>query len=160
MMEISGLIGIEQLKGFDNVVQHRFEITEIMRFGLRNVPGVSLTNVPAGQLPVWLYFPIVIDAQRFGMNRDQLAAALERENVHVRKYFEMPCHHMKAYREQRGVSLPESERAAYNVLALPVYNDMTEAEARGIAQAVREIHQQAEEVVAATSGPRLSPAAD
>ena len=159
MMEISGLIGIEQLKGFDNVVQHRFEITEIMRLGLRNVPGVSLTNVPAGQLPVWLYFPIVIDAQRFGMNRDQLAAALERENVHVRKYFEMPCHHMKAYREQRGVSLPESERAAYNVLALPVYNDMTETEARGIAQAVRDIHEQAEEVVAATSG-SPTPAAD
>jgi dTDP-4-amino-4,6-dideoxygalactose transaminase len=159
MMEISALIGIEQLKGFDDVVQHRFEITEIMRAELIGIPGVSLTDVPAAQLPVWLYFPIVIDAQRFGMNRDQLAAALERENIQLRKYFEMPCHHMKAYRNQRSVSLPESERAAYNVLALPVYNDMTEGEARGIARAIREIHEQAGEV-AASLAPRLYPAAD
>ena len=159
MMEISALIGIEQLKGFDAVVQHRFEITEIMRAELIDIPGVSLTDVPAGQLPVWLYFPIVIDSQRFGMNRDQLAAALERENIHVRKYFELPCHHMRAYRNQRSVSLPESERAAYNVLALPVYNDMTEGEACGIARAIREIHEQAGEV-AASLAPRLSPAAD
>jgi len=142
MMEIAALIGLEQLKRFDDVVQHRFASTEIMREGLRDIPGVSLTDNPEGQVPVWLYFPVVIDPQRFGMDRDQLALALERENIQVRKYFEMPCHHMAAYKHQREIVLPESERVAYNVLALPVYNDMTKLEASGISRAIREIYEQ------------------
>jgi len=146
MMEISALIGIQQLKGFDTVVRHRFDCTEIMRSELEGIPGLSLTPVPPRQLPVWLYFPIVIDAVRFGLDRDQLASALERENIQVRKYFEMPCHHMAAYKEQRQVVLPETERAAYNVWARPVYNDMTEAEARAIGRAIRTIHQHADPI--------------
>jgi len=148
MMEISALIGLEQFKHFDAIVQRRYDATEIMRSGLVGIPGLSLTSVPLGQLPVWLYFPIVVDPQHFGMDRNQLAIALERENIVVRKYFEMPCHHMTAYTEQREVVLPESERVANNVLALPVYNDMTETEAAGIAQAIREIHERASQVVA------------
>jgi dTDP-4-amino-4,6-dideoxy-D-glucose transaminase len=149
MMEICALIGIEQLKDFDAVVQHRFDSTEIMRSDLQGIAGLRLTEVPSGQLPVWLYFPIVIEPERYGMDRDHLALALDRENIQVRKYFEMPCHHMAAYKPQCHVVLPETERTAYNVLALPVFNDMTETEARGIAQAIREIHEQADLVVEA-----------
>jgi dTDP-4-amino-4,6-dideoxygalactose transaminase len=143
MMEVCALIGLEQLKTFDDVVRHRFKSTEMMRAGLMGLSGLSLTEVPSGQIPVWLYFPIVVDPERFGMNRDELAMALERENISVRKYFEMPCHHMAAYTAQRNIALPNTEWAAYNVLALPVYNDMTAEECNGITQAIREIHQQA-----------------
>jgi dTDP-4-amino-4,6-dideoxygalactose transaminase len=145
MMEISALIGIEQLKNFDQVVEHRFEMTEIMRAELEHLPGLQLTKVPDGQIPVWLYFPIVVDRARFGIDRDELASSLERENIHVRKYFEMPCHHMVTYKSQSDIVLPETERTAYNVLALPVYNDMTADEARGIARAICEIHEYATE---------------
>jgi len=148
MMEIAALIGSEQLKSFDAVVQHRFASSERMRAALKGVPGVTMTAVPPGQLPVWLYFPLVIDPERFGLDRNQLALALEQENIAVRKYFEMPCHHMKAYADQRHVTLPETERVAYNVVALPVYNNMTTAEADGIAQAIREIQLQSAAVAA------------
>src|SRR5262245_57485292 len=143
MMEISALIGIEQLKDFDQVVRHRFEMTELMRSELNDIPGLHLTTVPSGQVPVWLYFPVVVDPARFGVDRDRLAHALERQNLHVRNYFEMPCHHLTAYQTQGHVVLPETERTAYNVLALPVYNDMKAEEARGIARAIREIHEYA-----------------
>ena len=153
MMEISALIGIEQLKDFDAVVQHRFASSEILRRQLEGIPGVSLASVPPRQLPVWLYFPVVVDPERFGMDRNILAQALERENIHVRRYFEMPCHHMASYADQRHVSLPESERVAYNVIALPVYNDMSATECECIAQAIWEIHEQAAAVKKALQGP-------
>lgn len=146
MMEISALIGIEQLKDFDEVVAHRFASTEIMRQELEGIPGLSLTPVPAGQMPVWLYFPVVVDPLTFGMGRDVLAQALERENIHVRRYFELPCHHLSCYAEQKHVSLAETQRVAYNVVALPVYNDMKPDECKLIAQAIREIHLQADRV--------------
>jgi dTDP-4-amino-4,6-dideoxygalactose transaminase len=113
---------------------------------LANIPGVGLTKVPSGQLPVWLYFPVVVESEAFGLNRNLLARALEMENIHVRRYFEIPCHHLSCYSSQRSSKLPESEKVAYNVIALPVYNDMTSEECRLISQAIREIQADAEAV--------------
>jgi dTDP-4-amino-4,6-dideoxygalactose transaminase len=45
---------------------------------------------------------------------------------------------MSAYAVARDKQLPVTERAAYNVLALPVYNDMTAEECDGIIMALRE----------------------
>ena len=145
MMEICALIGLEQLKEFDRVVQHRAQMAERMRAGLQMLPGLECAVPPEGQLPVWLYFPVVVDAERFGLDRDLLVNALEYENIFVRKYFGLPCHHMAAY-SNNEVVLPETERVAYRVVAFPVYNDMTKAECDTIIDAVAQIHYNADRV--------------
>lgn len=151
MMEVCALIGLEQLRGFDEVAAHRLGCAHRLRDGLAGIPGLELTCPPEGQEPVWLYFPVVVDPPAFGMTRDVLAEALARDNIRVRKYFDIPCHHLAAYAAHRHVRLPETERVAANVLALPVYNDMTEAECAGIVEAVRAIRDHAGEVAALLS---------
>jgi dTDP-4-amino-4,6-dideoxygalactose transaminase len=111
-----------------------------MAAGLGDIPGLQLAHVSADQEPIWLYLPVVIDKDRFGVGRDDLAAAFAKENLFVRKYYSPPCHHLAAYRKAAGPSLPNTEAAAYNVLALPVYNDMTDYECDGIVQLFREVH--------------------
>jgi dTDP-4-amino-4,6-dideoxygalactose transaminase len=70
MMEICALIGFEQLKEFDGVVQHRAQMAERMRAGLQMLPGLEFAIPPEGQLPVWLYFP-VCRLSRSGLSRVQ-----------------------------------------------------------------------------------------
>jgi dTDP-4-amino-4,6-dideoxy-D-glucose transaminase len=111
-----------------------------MRSGLEQIPGLTLAQAAANQEPIWLYLPVVIDKKKFGMNRDELAAAFAKENLFVRKYYSPPCHHMSAYGGARDLSLPRTEATAYNVVALPVYNDMTDGECDGIVQVFREVH--------------------
>ena len=71
---------------------------------------------------------------------ERLAAALEKENLFVRKYYSPPCHHLTAYSSAIGQTLPRTEASAYSVVALPVYNDMTAVECDGISRAFTEIH--------------------
>jgi dTDP-4-amino-4,6-dideoxygalactose transaminase len=93
----------------------------------------------------------VVDPQRFGLNRDVLTQALARENLHVRKYFELPCHHMAAYKDSRHIELPLTEIVAYNVISLPIYNDMTEQECDLFVEGIRRIHEHADQVVSTIS---------
>lgn len=151
MPEVCALIGLEQLDGFDAVVRHRARVAERYRAGLAELPGLSFATAPANQVPVWLYFPVVVDSALFGLDRDMLALALERENLYVRKYFELPCHHLAAYAKQRRVVLPHAERVAYNVVSLPVYNDMADEESDRFTAAFRRIHAHAKEICAAHS---------
>jgi dTDP-4-amino-4,6-dideoxygalactose transaminase len=58
----------------------------------------------------------------------------------VRKYYSPPCHTLSAYASTGShPSLPVSERVSRNVLALPIYNDMTSDECDGIVEAFRRV---------------------
>jgi dTDP-4-amino-4,6-dideoxygalactose transaminase len=58
---------------------------------------------------------------------------------------------MEAYRSAHNQSLPVTEYAAYNVVALPVYNDMTDQECDGIVTAFSRIHAAAPRIARAAA---------
>jgi len=157
MTELSALIGIEQLKDLDAVIGLRNRRASFLRQGLSEIPGLSFATPAPNQTPAWLYFPVVVDPQRFGTNRNVLAHALAAENLHVRKYFELPCHHMAAYADDCLVKLLSTEAVAYNVICLPIYNDMTEQECNLFIEGIKRIHEHAEHIATATSSMRTVP---
>ena len=67
----------------------------------------------------------------------------------MRKYYSPPCHHLKAYRGRQIEKLPHSEAIAYNVIALPIYNDMTDAEADGIVRVFVDVHRESKRIAQA-----------
>jgi dTDP-4-amino-4,6-dideoxy-D-glucose transaminase len=146
LTEVCALIGIEQLKSFEQAALTRRRAVARMREGLSKVSGLTVASAPRNQDPIWLYLPVFVDEREFGLDRDDLAAALTKENLYVRKYYSPPCHRMRAYAVSPDVSLPLSEASACSVLALPVYNDMTEDECDGIVQAFLEVHHAAPRV--------------
>ena len=156
MPEMCALIGIEALKGFQKIVDWRNQIAARYRESLSAIPGLSFAIPSPNQKPVWLYFPVVIDPQRFGVDRNALAQALAAENLFARKYFELPCHHMKAYADQGAIKLPATEAVAYNVVSLPIYNDMALDECDLFIEGIRRIHKNAQQVLEVISRPPIS----
>jgi dTDP-4-amino-4,6-dideoxy-D-glucose transaminase len=144
MLEISAIIGLDQLKTFEQAIATRRHAVERMRTGLSRIPGLQVGQEPAGVESNWLYLPIVVNAAEFGLDREALASALEKHNVFVRKYYSPPCHHMTAYAAQKELRLAVTERIAYSVIALPVYNDMTDEECDLIVAAIQCVRQSAQ----------------
>lgn len=142
MPEIAAMIGRRQLAGFEQARRRRLEVAARYREALGRVPGLSFVTAPANQEPIWLYFPIRVDPEGFGLTRDELEAALAADNVLCRKYFDQPCHQMPAYRSQASRPLPVSEAWAAATLALPVYNDQTDEEIDFIVERIATIHAQ------------------
>jgi dTDP-4-amino-4,6-dideoxygalactose transaminase len=143
LTELCALIGLEQLENFHQSAKNRRRAVRRMRRGLEEIPGLRLGQAPSNQEPIWLYLPVVVDRPRFGLDREQVSAVLDKENLFVRKYYSPPCHHMSVYRTVNEISLPQTEATAYNVVALPVYNDMTDRECDGIVQAFLEVQRAA-----------------
>jgi len=158
MPEIMALIGIEQLRSFDAVVEHRNWTADRLCEGLAGIPGLTLPQPRANTTPVWAYVPVVVDPEAFGVDRNGLTTALAREHLHVRKYYELPCHHMAAYADQRETVLPHTEKVAYNVVALPIYNDMSVEQCDVFIEAIRRVHEHVDAVRAALARDGGSPA--
>lgn len=72
-------------------------------------------------------------------HRDDLLSHLKRNGVDAGIHYPIPVHKQPAYAKQgySDVSLPVSERAAAEVLSLPLYPELTEAQIHHVAKAVR-----------------------
>lgn len=73
--------------------------------------------------------------------RDALQAALQAEGIQTAIHYALPAHLQPAYADlgySKG-SLPESEKAANEVLALPVYPELTDAQVRIVAHALENV---------------------
>jgi dTDP-4-amino-4,6-dideoxygalactose transaminase len=107
--------------------------------------GAGLTRSANGLVPVGLP-RIVTDRHIFNQyvirvsRRDELKAALLASGIGTEVHYPVPMHVQEcfAYLGHRLGAFPESERAAGQTLALPIYPEMTEGQARYVVECVRD----------------------
>jgi dTDP-4-amino-4,6-dideoxygalactose transaminase len=152
MMEVAALVGMRMLDTFDDVIAHRLSIADEYVRRLSVIPGLTVQQVPAGNLSTRLYMAIVVNREVFGLTADEIVEALRAENIVGRRFLDPPVHRMSYYRQRFGeVSLPVTEFIAANAVALPLYSDMTMDEVARITAAVRQLQGAAPEVRARLS---------
>jgi len=100
---------------------------------LRGLPGLTPPSVASGSTHVFHQYTLRIDGGR----RDAVSRALGQAGIATQVYYPIPIHQLPVYAD-RKVSLPITERAAAEVLSLPIYPELSSSDAREIARRVRE----------------------
>jgi dTDP-4-amino-4,6-dideoxygalactose transaminase len=121
MSEVSAAMGLTSLESRDEFVEANRRNYAAYRAALGDVPGVELLAYDESELCNWQYAVIEVD-ESAPLTRDELQRVLWAENVHARRYFYPGCHRMEPYRTlfpEAGERLPQTERLAERVLALP-----------------------------------------
>jgi dTDP-4-amino-4,6-dideoxygalactose transaminase len=143
MPEFNALLGQHSLRLLESAARRRNEIAELYRERLGRLPGVTFQEVRAGNRSSYKDFAIVIDRQRFGLSRDDLATALDAEMIETRKYHDPPVHRQAAYRCYAPCdrTLGNTEFLAAGILDLPIWSDMDISIATGICVAIERTHE-------------------
>ena len=137
MMEISAIIGLKQLETFEERLSQRLDSSFRLEEALDGINGVRVITAPKGQSPVWTYRPILIDEDKFGKSRDQVASELHLAGIQVRKYYRA-CNKLKCFYPPSAI-LPVSEMIASQVISLPLYDNMSMDECQKISRSLKEI---------------------
>lgn len=146
MNELQAAFGLLHLEQADREIAARREIARVYREELAGVPGIILLPDIPGLEPNYAYFPILVDPEGFGMTRDDLHRWMGRANIEPRKYFYPLCSRYACYSDfekypsARPENLPVAERAARQVLCLPVYSELCLDMVRNIAALIKELH--------------------
>ncbi len=147
LSEINAIAGLVQVKDLDTFVRNRNQYAEEYMRQLKKLPGLQFQLIKGGDLSTYKDFSIIVDPNRFGLTRDELAIALDKEGVQTKFYFYPPVHQLEAY---RGLAtddvLPNTVYLSKNVLSLPIYNWMEKDEIEGIVSAIHGVYQYAGEV--------------
>lgn len=128
MDEMRAAYGILNLRQVDAAIAARQNVAKKYREALRDVPGVRFFDDMPEVRHNYSYFPIFIDAEKFGKTRDELYFAMRDENVLGRRYFYPLISEFSTYRGLPSATrenLPEAYKLADTVLCLPMHHALS-----------------------------------
>lgn len=135
MDEVRSAYGLLNLKQVDAAIEARRQVAVRYREALRNVKGIRVMEDIPGVRHNYAYFPIFIDAEEYGMSRDELYFKMKEQNVLGRRYFYPLISEFSTYRgldSARPDNLPISHRFADSVICLPMYHNLFESDVNRI----------------------------
>ena len=131
MDEIRSAYGLLNLKQVDAAIAARQKVAVAYREALRNVDGISFWDDMPGVRHNYSYFPIFVDAKKYGMTRDELYMKMKDQGVWGRRYFYPLISEFSTYRSlesSRPENLPNAHRMADTVICLPMHHALREEE--------------------------------
>ena len=133
MSEFQAAMGLCNLRYLDDMIEARKRAVEVYRKRLAGVAGITLCPEQNNVKSNYAYFPIVIDPEIFGTDRDALQKKLLDNGILARKYFYPATNEFGCYADKFPLQpTPIAEKLARQVLVLPLYPELTQAEAEEI----------------------------
>ena len=129
MDEIRSAYGLVNLKQVDKAIAARKHVAEEYRKALRNVEGITFFDDMPGVIHNYSYFPIFVDAGKYGMTRDELYFKMRDHNVWGRRYFYPLISEFSTYRGLPSAApenLPNAHKMADSVICLPMHHLLSE----------------------------------
>lgn len=122
MNEVSAAMGLSSLESMAEFVAVNRRNYECYRDSLGSVAGLQLIRFDEDEVNNYQYVVVEVDAETFGLDRDELVRVFHAENVLARRYFWPGCHRMEPYRSlfpHAGLLLENTESILKRILVLP-----------------------------------------
>ena len=126
--EVRAAYGLLNLKQVDHAINSRRKVAIRYRDELQGVKGITFFNDIPGVRHNYSYFPIFINAEEYGMTRDELYFKMKEYNVFGRRYF---------YPLISTDNLPVATQMSNNVICLPMHHALSENEVEYILQIIK-----------------------
>lgn len=141
MTELQAAVGVAQMSRLSGIVEARREHARVLSEGLEGIEGLVLPGVDPGSGHVFHQYTVRVteDAR---IDRDELARRLQAEGVDCGVYYPRTVYGYACFRRDPRVGdpiAPRAERAAAQVLSLPVHPGLDAGELGHIVGTVRSL---------------------
>jgi dTDP-4-amino-4,6-dideoxygalactose transaminase len=141
MTELQAALGVAQMTRLAEIVEARRANATVLRAGLEGIDGLVLPSEPAGRRHVYHQFTVrVTTAAR--VDRDELARRLRARGVSCAIYYPRPVFDYDCFRADPRLGrpvTPRAQRAAREVLSLPVHPAIGDTDITRIVESVRDV---------------------
>lgn len=139
MDEMRAAYGLLNLRQVDVAIKKRHQVAIRYREALRGVKGIRFFEDMPGVKHNYSYFPIFVDAEQYGMTRDELYEKMKEHHVLGRRYFYPLISEFSTYRgldSARPENLPNAIRIANEVICLPMHHELTDMDIQRIIEQI------------------------
>lgn len=138
LTNLNAAIGLAQFERIEYLLDKRKSLRMVYDEELTGIRGINTKYTKHGNCVDWLY-PIFMDENSIGLNRDAFMLKLKEANIDVRVSF-YPIDMMPIYKNCLKVGeLSNSKKFGLSGLLLPLYPSLSEESVRYIGKTLREI---------------------
>ena len=140
MDEVRSAYGLLNLRQVDAAIEARHQVAIKYREALRPVEGITFFDDMPGVKHNYSYFPIFVDAEKYGMTRDGLYFKMKEHNVLGRRYFYPLISEFSTYRgldSARPENLPNAHRMAETVVCLPMHHALSDEDVERVIDVIK-----------------------
>ena len=140
LTDLAAAMGSQQLRRCHDFHARRLEIARRYDQAFADLEGIETPRVAAPLDHAWHLYVVRVDAVRAGIDRDALIQQLSASNIGVSVHF-IPLHVQPYYRDRYGYrpeDFPNALAAYRQIVSLPIYARMTDADIEDVIAAVHD----------------------
>ncbi len=144
MPEVAAAIGTCQVDKLPGFIEKRRKNVEHLSSLIKDNPNVKLPIVKDWAEHSWYLFTIEILQKTTSLTRDEFAAKMHEAGIGAAVYYKTPLHVIPYYKKLynfKGGEMPNTERAAGEVVSLPVHPGVTPEQIVFIGEKANEVLQ-------------------
>lgn len=137
--EMRSAYGLLNLRQVDEAIESRHRAADAYRSALRGVEGLRFFEDTPGVKHNYSYFPVFVDAETYGMTRDELYFKMRDAGVLGRRYFYPLISEFSTYRGLPSAApenLPNARRMADSVICLPMHHALSDKDIERVLEQV------------------------
>lgn len=137
--EVRAAYGLLNLRQVDAAIEARHQVAIAYREALRPVKSITFFDDMPGVKHNYSYFPIFVNAEEYGMTRDELYFKMREQNVLGRRYFYPLISTFSTYRgleSSRPGNLPNAHKMADSVICLPMHHELSNADIQRVVSCI------------------------
>ena len=140
MDEVRSAYGLLNLQQVDAAIKARQRVAVAYRKALRDIEGITFFEDMPGVKHNYSYFPVFINADLFGMSRDDLYFKMKEQGIMGRRYFYPLISTFSTYRclpSAAPSNLPNATKMADSVICLPMHHLLSEEDIQRIINVIK-----------------------
>jgi perosamine synthetase len=136
MSELHAVLGRSQLKQLPANLARRRQIAKWYGTALKDLPAVKLQSLPAGSESNYYKYSVLLPKN---VDRAKLKQRLKEDwGVSLSgEVYTLPCHKQPIFEKYRDGSFPGADEACAQHICLPLYPDLSQAEAEYVVDALK-----------------------
>ncbi len=147
MSEIHAIIGRWGLTQVEKEAEARNHFVKKYKDKLSGVGGLSYQCIADDDRCSYKDFGIRIDAEKFGLTRDQLIKVMDAENIECKTYFYPPVHSHEYFKsDTEEDSCPNATRLSHEMICPPLFGSMSDAQIKAVSSTIIAAHENAEKL--------------
>lgn len=141
MTDILASLGLHQIKKLDSFIKKRTDYVNLYNKSFKNIEGITLPFCGKGIKHSWHLYPIQINKNKAGIDRNSIIEELTKKNIGSSVHF-IPVHLHPYYRKKFGFKkndFPVAESVYQKIVSLPLYPGMKKGDILRVIKAIKYI---------------------
>jgi dTDP-4-amino-4,6-dideoxygalactose transaminase len=140
MTEIAAVLGLDQMKQFNDFLERRKECGGYLKEKISNMEVFNTQKISDKVTSSYSYFTLTIDPDLLSVNRDTVVEALKNENVESAVHYPIPLTRQPIIRKMFNPEpTPVAEELSEKIFSLPIHPKLTDDDLNNIVYALEKI---------------------